>query len=116
MPHTGAAQGVAAASATDAFTGGTAKTWWRTGLPSACTGSPLVAHRRRRALDDAVRPSTRTAVVRKLEQAHRGPLLWKKCSFCDVSLDYLLRYDAATAQTLVDRIDAIVAETGQTGW
>ncbi len=41
---------------------------------------------------------------------------WKKCSFCDVSLDYISRYEAATAETLVDRIEAIVAETGQTGF
>jgi radical SAM superfamily enzyme YgiQ (UPF0313 family) len=41
---------------------------------------------------------------------------WKKCSFCDVSLDYISRYEAATATTLVDRIEAIVAETGQTGF
>jgi radical SAM superfamily enzyme YgiQ (UPF0313 family) len=41
---------------------------------------------------------------------------WKKCSFCDVSLDYISRYDAASAETLVDRIEAIVAETGQTGF
>ena len=41
---------------------------------------------------------------------------WKKCSFCDVSLDYISRYDAASAETLVNRIEAIVAETGQTGF
>ena len=41
---------------------------------------------------------------------------WKKCSFCDVSLDYISRFDAATAETLADRIEAIVAETGQTGF
>ena len=41
---------------------------------------------------------------------------WKKCSFCDVSLDYIGRYETATAQTLVDRIETIVAETGQTGF
>jgi radical SAM superfamily enzyme YgiQ (UPF0313 family) len=41
---------------------------------------------------------------------------WKKCSFCDVSLDYISRYDAASTSTLVDRIEAIVAETGQTGF
>jgi len=41
---------------------------------------------------------------------------WMKCSFCDVSLDYISRYDAASATTLVDRIEAIVAETGQTGF
>ena len=41
---------------------------------------------------------------------------WKKCSFCDVSLDYISRYESATAATLVDRIEAIVKETGQTGF
>ncbi|KQW35269.1 radical SAM protein [Rhizobacter sp. Root404] len=41
---------------------------------------------------------------------------WKKCSFCDVSLDYISRYEGASAETLVDRIEAIVAETGQTGF
>lgn len=41
---------------------------------------------------------------------------WKKCSFCDVSLDYISRYEAASATTLVDRIETIIAETGQTGF
>jgi Radical SAM superfamily len=50
----------------------------------------------------------------KLTVAHG--CYWKKCSFCDVSLDYISRYDAASAQTLADRIEAIVKETGQTGF
>ncbi|HJV70329.1 B12-binding domain-containing radical SAM protein [Ideonella sp.] len=41
---------------------------------------------------------------------------WKKCSFCDTSLDYISRYEAASAATLVDRIERIVDETGQTGF
>jgi hypothetical protein len=41
---------------------------------------------------------------------------WKKCSFCDVSLDYINRYETASASLLVDRIEAIIAETGQTGF
>ncbi|HWI10302.1 MAG TPA: radical SAM protein [Burkholderiaceae bacterium] len=41
---------------------------------------------------------------------------WKKCSFCDVSLDYISRYEGASASLLVDRIEQIVAETGQTGF
>lgn len=41
---------------------------------------------------------------------------WKKCSFCDVSLDYISRYEGANASTLADRIDAIVTETGQSGF
>jgi hypothetical protein len=41
---------------------------------------------------------------------------WKKCSFCDVSLDYISRHESASAQLLADRIEAIVAETGQSGF
>ena len=50
----------------------------------------------------------------KLTVAHG--CYWKKCSFCDVSLDYIGRYETATAQTLADRIQRIVEETGQTGF
>lgn len=50
----------------------------------------------------------------KLTVAHG--CYWKKCSFCDVSLDYISRYETTTAETLVDRIETIVAETGQTGF
>jgi hypothetical protein len=50
----------------------------------------------------------------KLTVAHG--CYWKKCSFCDVSLDYISRYDAASAELLADRIEAVVAETGQTGF
>ena len=50
----------------------------------------------------------------KLTVAHG--CYWKKCSFCDVSLDYIGRYDAASAELLCDRIEAIVEETGQTGF
>ena len=50
----------------------------------------------------------------KLTVAHG--CYWKKCSFCDVSLDYISRYDGVAATTLVDRIEAIVEETGQTGF
>ena len=41
---------------------------------------------------------------------------WKKCTFCDVSLDYIGRYEGAEASVLADRIERIVAETGQTGF
>ena len=50
----------------------------------------------------------------KLTVAHG--CYWKKCTFCDVSLDYISRYEAASATVLADRIEAIVAETGQTGF
>jgi hypothetical protein len=50
----------------------------------------------------------------KLTVAHG--CYWKKCAFCDVSLDYISRYEVASAAVLVDRIERIVAETGQTGF
>lgn len=50
----------------------------------------------------------------KLTVAHG--CYWKKCSFCDTGLDYIARYDCLDAGTLVDRIEAVIAETGQTGF
>jgi radical SAM superfamily enzyme YgiQ (UPF0313 family) len=50
----------------------------------------------------------------KLTVAHG--CYWKKCSFCDVSLDYIGRYDCIAASTLMDRIETIIEETGQTGF
>ncbi|RQP21937.1 B12-binding domain-containing radical SAM protein [Piscinibacter terrae] len=50
----------------------------------------------------------------KLTVAHG--CYWKKCSFCDVSLDYISRYEGASAATLADRIEKIIDETGQTGF
>ncbi|MEN9477503.1 MAG: hypothetical protein RLZZ300_1644 [Pseudomonadota bacterium] len=50
----------------------------------------------------------------KLTVAHG--CYWKKCSFCDINLDYIGRYDTASAKTLVDRIERIVEETGHTGF
>ncbi len=41
---------------------------------------------------------------------------WHKCSFCDTSLDYIQRFDSASATVLVDRIESIIAQTGQTGF
>lgn len=41
---------------------------------------------------------------------------WKKCSFCDTSLDYIGRYETAGASLLVDKIEQLVKETGQTGF
>ena len=41
---------------------------------------------------------------------------WSKCSFCDVSLDYIGRYDEAGADLIIERIETLIAETGQTGF
>ncbi len=50
----------------------------------------------------------------KLATAHG--CYWRKCSFCDVGLDYIARYEPLPARALVDRIEAVLAETGQTGF
>jgi len=50
----------------------------------------------------------------KLTLAHG--CYWHKCSFCDTSLDYIKRYDAAPASVLVDRIERVMAQTGQAGF
>jgi hypothetical protein len=41
---------------------------------------------------------------------------WKKCSFCDVSLDYIGRYDKPGTDIVMQRIRALIAETGETGF
>ncbi len=41
---------------------------------------------------------------------------WNKCSFCDVSLDYIARYDEAQADIILARMEALIAETGQSGF
>ncbi len=41
---------------------------------------------------------------------------WKKCSFCDVSLDYIGRYDRPGTDLIMERIRALIEETGQTGF
>jgi hypothetical protein len=50
----------------------------------------------------------------KLTVAHG--CYWKKCSFCDVGLDYISRYDLAGTDVLLDRIESLIRETGQTGF
>jgi len=50
----------------------------------------------------------------KLTLAHG--CYWKKCTFCDTSLDYISRYEPQSAKLLVDRIEQLVKETGQTGF
>ena len=41
---------------------------------------------------------------------------WKKCSFCDVSLDYIGRYEKPATGLVMRRIRSLVAETGETGF
>ena len=41
---------------------------------------------------------------------------WKRCSFCDVTLDYIERYEEAPAKILVDRMERLIEQTGQSGF
>lgn len=50
----------------------------------------------------------------KLTLAHG--CYWGKCSFCDISLDYIKNYEPLTAGILCDRIESIIAQTQQNGF
>lgn len=50
----------------------------------------------------------------KLTLAHG--CYWRKCSFCDTSLDYIGRYEAGKAVALADKMDAIAAQTQVNGF
>jgi tRNA A37 methylthiotransferase MiaB len=50
----------------------------------------------------------------KLTVAHG--CYWKKCSFCDTSLDYINIYQNTTANDLVNKIEHLITETGITGF
>ena len=41
---------------------------------------------------------------------------YAKCAFCDTSLDYIGRYSAAKASVIVDRMEAIIAQTNVSGF
>lgn len=50
----------------------------------------------------------------KLTMAHG--CYWKKCSFCDISLDYIKNYEPVSAQLICDRIEELVQSTGESGF
>jgi hypothetical protein len=41
---------------------------------------------------------------------------WSQCSFCDISLNYIGQYDDAGAEIIVNRIETLIAETGESGF
>lgn len=41
---------------------------------------------------------------------------WKKCTFCDVTLDYIERFEPLKATEIVDTMERIAKETGSTGF
>ena len=50
----------------------------------------------------------------KLTMAHG--CYWGKCTFCDISLDYIRLYEPVSAKILVDRMEELIATTGETGF
>ncbi|GAA5033664.1 radical SAM protein [Marivirga lumbricoides] len=50
----------------------------------------------------------------KLTMAHG--CYWGKCTFCDVSLDYIKIYEPIAAVQLADRMEQLMAQTGETGF
>ncbi len=41
---------------------------------------------------------------------------WHQCSFCDTTLDYIKRCTTVPAAVLADRIEQVIAQTGQSGF
>ncbi|UPQ78223.1 radical SAM protein [Flavobacterium azooxidireducens] len=50
----------------------------------------------------------------KLTMAHG--CYWGKCTFCDISLDYIKLYEPIAAKLLVDRIEELITQTGENGF
>jgi hypothetical protein len=50
----------------------------------------------------------------KLTMAHG--CYWGKCTFCDISLDYIKIYQPVAARLLVDRMEELIAQTGENGF
>ena len=50
----------------------------------------------------------------KLTMAHG--CYWGKCTFCDISLDYIKIYEPIAAKLIVDRIQELAEKTGQNGF
>lgn len=50
----------------------------------------------------------------KLTMAHG--CYWGKCTFCDISLDYIKIYEPVAARLLVDRMEMLIAQTGTSGF
>lgn len=50
----------------------------------------------------------------KLTMAHG--CYWGKCTFCDISLDYISLYEPVAATMLVDRMQQLIAQTGEQGF
>ncbi|MCF8465166.1 MAG: radical SAM protein [Flavobacteriales bacterium] len=50
----------------------------------------------------------------KLTMAHG--CYWGKCTFCDISLDYIKNYEGSSATLTVDRMEQLITQTGERGF
>jgi len=50
----------------------------------------------------------------KLTMAHG--CYWGKCTFCDISLDYIKLYEPIAAALIVDRMETLIEQTGENGF
>lgn len=50
----------------------------------------------------------------KLTMAHG--CYWAKCTFCDISLDYISLYEPLAAKEIVDKMESLIQQTGETGF
>jgi hypothetical protein len=50
----------------------------------------------------------------KLTMAHG--CYWGKCTFCDISLDYIKIYEPITAHLICDRMETLIKQTGNNGF
>ena len=50
----------------------------------------------------------------KLTMAHG--CYWGKCTFCDISLDYIKVYEPVAAKLLADRVEELIEQTGERGF
>jgi radical SAM superfamily enzyme YgiQ (UPF0313 family) len=78
---------------------------------------------------DGLEPDKYVAITEMLNPMHRiwsdgywNKLMvahgcyWSKCTFCDVALDYIGRYSPANAQTIVNWMEDMIAQTGRTSF
>lgn len=78
---------------------------------------------------DGIKPDDYVAMTEMLNPMHRiwsdgywnkvmisHGCYWRKCSFCDVTLDYIGRYSPAKAKTIVDWMENLISQTGRTSF
>jgi hypothetical protein len=89
-------------------------------FPFSATGTPCyegLDPKRYIGLLESLNPVTQLwskGFWNKLTLAHG--CYWKKCTFCDTSLDYIGRYEIDTATAIVDKMDEIYSQTKINGF